>query len=190
MTTLNLQVTASTDDAWENAAGTVNTTGATIGTLSTGNMWGGFRFLNVTVPNAATINAGTQLQVYINSTSFDDLVCDVYAQAIDDAATFSTSANDISSRSLTTAKTSVNATAIGVGWYVISLTSVIQEIVNRAGWVSGNDIAIIIDALGGINFQCRTWDNDTTLAAKLDIDYTAAATSFVIPRRARTNIRM
>ena len=175
MTTLNLQVAASTDDAWQNAAGTVDTTAAIIGTLSTGNMWAGFRFNNVTVPQGATINTAT-LQLYLNTTANDDLVADFYCEAADDAGTFTTGASNISSRSRTTAKASVSATAIGVGWYsVTGLAAAVEEVTDRAGWASGNDLAIILDALAGISFQCRTWDFDTSLAAKLDIDYTAAS---------------
>ena len=173
MTTLNLQVAASADDAFENAASAMTLTGAAI-SLAAAGQWGGLRFLNVTVPNAATVNTAT-LQIYIASTSNDNVYLDAYGEDVDDAATFTTSAANISGRTLTTAKTPIGSSNVGAGWYSINVTSAVQEIINRAGWASGNDLAIILDALTSVDVQLRTWDHDTALAAKLDIDYTAAA---------------
>ena len=188
MTTLNLQVSASSDDAFENAASAMTLTGAAI-PLAAAGQWGGLRFLNVTVPNAATVNTAT-LQIYIASTSNDNVYLDAYGEDVDDAATFTTSAANISGRTLTTAKTTIGSSNVGAGWYSINVTSAVQEIINRAGWASGNALAIILDALTSVDVQLRTWDHDTSLAAKLVIDYTVAATGLVIPRRTRTYIRM
>lgn len=171
MTTLNLQVGASTDDAFENAAGTTTTNGAAIGALTTGNMWAGFRFQNVAAPQAASVSVAT-FSPYVNSTSTDDAVFDVYGEATDNAAAFAASANNVSGRSRGTQKTAVNATAVGVGFYAIDVTAVVQEIFNRPGWASNNALALIIDALAGVNFQCRAYDGNASEAAKLDITYT------------------
>lgn len=171
------QVSASADDAFENAAGTVTTNGAAIGALTTGNMWAGVRIQNVTIPNAATVSAPTPLEFYVNSTATDDLIFNVYAQAIDDAPTFTTGANDVSSRSRSTAFAAVSASAVGVGWYSVDVATVVHEIVNRPGWVSGNDIAFIVDGLAGVNFQFRAYDGNPAEAVKLTVTYTAASTA-------------
>ena len=172
MTTLNLQVSQSSDDAFENAVGTVTINGTSM-VFNNAGYWIGYRFQGVTIPNASTINTAT-LSYYVTSTTRDDNEQDVYGEDVDDAATFSTAASNISSRTLTTAKTTVSADSVGVGFYAVDVTAVIQEIINRAGWVSGNDLALLMDALTGVNLAPDTYDNSPTNAAKLDIDYTAS----------------
>lgn len=181
MTTINLQVSASSDDAFENAAGTVTINGTTM-VFNNASFWIGYRFLNVTIPQGATINSAN-LQYYVTSTTRDDNEQDVYCEDVDDAATFSASANNISSRALTTAKTTVSADSVGVGFYTVSITSAVQEVINRAGWVSGNDLAVIMDALTTPNLAPDTYDNSPTNAAKLDIDYTEVSTGQPITKR-------
>lgn len=172
MTTLNLQVSASSDDAIENASGSVTLTGTTM-VFNNAAFWIGYRFLSVTIPQGSTINSAT-LQYYVVNTSRDDNEHDVYGQAADNAGTFTTTTNDISSRTRTTAKVTVTADAVGVGFYsVTGLAGVVQEITDRAGWVSGNALALIMDALVTPNLGPDTWDNNPAQAAKLDIDYTA-----------------
>lgn len=172
MTTLNLQVSQSSDDAFENAVGTVTINGTSM-VFNNAGYWIGYRFQNVTIPNASTINTAT-LSYYVTSTTRDDNEQDVYGEDVDDAATFSTAASNISGRTLTTAKTTVSADSVGVGFYAVDVTAVVQEIINRAGWVSGNDLALLMDALTGVNLAPDTYDNSPTNAAKLDIDYTAS----------------
>lgn len=173
MTTINLQVSASSDDAFENNVGTVTTNGTSM-VFNNAGYWIGYRFLNVTIPQGATINSAN-LQYYVTSTTRDDNEQDVYCEDVDDSATFTTGASNISSRTLTTAKTTVSADSVGVGFYTVSITSAVQEVINRAGWVSGNDLSVIMDALTGVNLAPDTYDNSPTNAAKLDIDYTAAS---------------
>lgn len=136
--------------------------------------WIGYRFLNVTIPQGSTINSAT-LQYYVTSTTRDDNEQNVYCQADDNASTFTTGASNISSRTLTSANTSVTADSVGVGFYSVSITSAVQEVINRAGWASGNALAVIMDALTGVNLAPDTYDNSPTNAAKLNIDYTAAS---------------
>lgn len=181
MTVLNLQVSASSDDAFENNSGTMSLTGSTV-TFNNAGFWIGYRFLNVTIPNAATINTAT-LSYYVTSTTRDDNEQDVYGNDVDDAATFTTAANNISSRTLTTAKTTVSADSVGVGFYAVDVTAVVQEIINRAGWVSGNDLALIMDALTGVNLGLDMYDGTPANAAKLDIDYTEVSTGQPITKR-------
>lgn len=172
ITTLNLQVGASSDDAFENASGTVTINGTTM-VFNNASFWIGYRFTGVTIPQGSTINSAT-LQYYVTSTARDDNEHNVYCQAADNAGTFTTGTNDISSRTLTSANTSVTANSVGVGFYSVSITAAVQEVVNRAGWTSGNALAAIMDALTGVNLAPDTYDNSPTNAAKLDIDYTAS----------------
>lgn len=175
MTTLNLQVGASDRDAFENNVGVVSVNGTTI-ILNNAGAWVGFGFTGVTISPGDTINSAT-LQFYITTTSRDDNEEDVYGEAADNSAAFVASANNISNRSRTTEKVTVSADSVGVGFYsVTGLVSVIQAIIDRAGWANGNALSLILDGLTGVNIQPDTWDNNPSQAAKLDIDYTAAST--------------
>lgn len=179
MTTLNLQVAASSDDAREAATTVVTLTGTSIA-MSAGTIWAGLRFLNVTIPPGSTINTAV-IQLNVVDTSNDDPNFDIYGNDVDDATTFLAVNGDISGRARTTAKTTWTATGVGAGFVASpSIVTVIQEIVDRAGWASGNDIAIILDGLAAAAFQFVTFDSAAGNAAKLDIDYTAPAAGSIL----------
>ena len=185
MTTINLQVAASSDDAFQASDASITLNTATI-ILISGSQWAGVRWDGVTVPQAATIVSATA-QFYTPSTTEGDIVGDWYGEDVDDATTFAFGSNNISGRPRTTAKTTVNAAVGSVGWYSISVTSVVQEIVDRAGWSSGNALNLIFDVASGCNWRFRTWDfAGNAHGPKLDIDYTTGgATSQPMAARGR-----
>lgn len=174
MATYSASITASTDDA-DQASGTVDLTGTTINVNGTG-QYGGLRFTGVTIPQGATIDSAT-LDVEITSTTHDDPDLTIYAEATDDAATFTSSSNNISGRTSTTATVTWTATSIGAGVKTSpSIAGIIQEIVNRPGWVSGNDIAILMNGRSGASFfRIRTINAGSGSPAKLDITYTTSS---------------
>ena len=175
MPTLNLQVAASSDDAFENNTGVVSIGFANLLVIDAVDKWHGYRFTNVTIPKDSPI-ASAILQLMPTSTSDMPNIA-IRGQAIDDAPTFTTGANDISSRSLTTASVTWSSADLGADGLTFfsspDISSVIQEIVNRAGWVSGNDLVILYN--GGSDasrdFAVRGYDGTPAQAAKLDIVY-------------------
>ena len=173
MTTINLQVGASTDDA-EQSGTTVVLTGTSPDWDPS--LWRGYRFLNVTIAQGATIDAATA-QFNCNSATDNDVRSDIYCEATDDATTFTTGASDISNRSRTTTKGDWDADNLTQNAFATTSTLVgpVQEVINRAGWASGNDLNLIVETLTGSNASITHYDGGSTLAAKLDIDYTAAA---------------
>lgn len=137
---------------------------------------GGFRYTNVTIPAGATIESATT-DIYVITN--DDPNLNIYAEAVDNAVNFSTDA-DVTDRATTTASAQWTDTAIGTGFITSpDFTAVIQEIVDRGGWASGQSIVLLLkgrnDALG--LFRSRTWDDTTggqgTSAAKLDVQFCA-----------------
>ena len=178
MTTTTFQVGSGNDDGREPGSGTpiLNDASEIAMLTNSVNMFIALRFTNVTVPQGATINApGTTLEVYIVSTSYDDPDVDVYLEDADNSAALSTASNNLSGRSLTTAKVTWTATGVGAGWRSPgSLAAVVQEVTDRAGWASGNAMTVLLDSLSAANnLRIRPYEYDTTLAAKLTIDYTA-----------------
>lgn len=164
------RIIQSSDDGNELALGTVQIANTNMG-ASNANDWIATRFQNVTIPQGAVIRRAN-ITVFSLSAGTPDMVVDIYAEASDNAATLTTAANSISSRSRTVTKTTWNELGLSVGTHTSpDLSAPIQEIVNRAGWVSGNSIMLIWDGLTGCNIQLRTWDFDPTIAALLYIEY-------------------
>jgi hypothetical protein len=113
----------------------------------------GLRFRSVAVPQGATIVAAwVQLEVDETGTGSTALI--LRGEAQNDAAVFATATGNVSSRTRTTASVSWSP----AGWSPVgvagaaqrtpSLVPVIQEIVNRPGWVSGNALALIVTGTG------------------------------------------
>jgi len=168
MTTLNLQVGASSDDADEVSNGDMDLTSVNI-SLTDSDQWGGLRWNSVTVPQGAIVDVGT-VQLSIPDTDYDDVELDIYGEDEDDPGTFTTDSENISSRSRTTAKASKSASSVGTGWYSITVTDPVQEVVSRSGFAS-DDLVLILDSLTGITLRFKAYDASSSLAAKLDIDY-------------------
>ena len=186
MATFNTSVAASSDDARQSGgSGTMNLTGSTINSGAT-NTWIGLRFTNVTIPAGSTINSA---YISVRTTTEDDPDLDIYGEDTDDAATFTTTNNDISGRTLTTAKVNWTATNIGTATWCNSpdIATVIQEIIDRAGWSSGNDIAIILDTLSASGMIIRAYDGGTGDYPSITIDYTAPS-SGSNPKTARIRL--
>ena len=182
MTVLNLQVTASSDDAIEvwGAAPVLDDIAIQ---LSGADDFFGFRLLNATIPQGATINTAV-LSLYNLQAGDVTMRGIIYANDVDNAATFTTTDGNIEGRALTTANVVWSATFTFSAWNASpDIANVIQEIVDRVGWASGNALAILVKSTTGADATVRTWDNDTARGAKLDIDYTAAAGGIAPLRR-------
>ena len=144
---VSIAVAASADDARE--IDTVVTLTDTLLRLgSTGGGLAGFRFQAVPVANAATVS-----DVFIQFTAAGgntlDAVLRIHAEANDDAPTFTTTANDISDRTLTTAYVDWTPEAwdtaqADAATRTPDLSAVLQEVVNRAGWATGQAVVFVI----------------------------------------------
>jgi hypothetical protein len=88
------------------------------------------------------------LRLKVSAVSGSSWNMNVYAEASDDCATFS-SASRPSARPRTGAFTNWQP-ASSVGWKDVSVTSVVQEVVNRAGWAANNDLCIIVRDNNGV----------------------------------------
>jgi hypothetical protein len=158
------------------------------------------RFTNVTVPQGATItSASFSLKAQANyGPGSITIAYLVSAEASDDAPALTTSASSggslrISgapaptvSRPRTTAVSSVwNQNSVTAGTrYSIDVTSVVQEIVSRSGWASGNALLIIVDTdsttTQGEWQDYYSWDDATDRTnnpPQLSITYSSGAVS-------------
>ena len=102
----------------------------------------------------------------------------IFGKDADDAATFNSGSNNLSSRSMTSASvvwSNVEDWKKNQWHDTPGISAVIQEIVNRSGWADGNDLVILVrsDDLNGKRLAFSHDDNGNK-AAKLHIEYTTA----------------
>lgn len=145
----------------------------------------GLLYDNVTIPQGATItNAYIKFRSEDNSPSSSASV-KVYAEDVDNASTFSYTDDDITDRTKTTA----NVTWSIERWYTNSyyntddISSVIQEVINRSNWSSGNKLNIIIEPNSGSDRGAISRDNSSSSAPEIFITYTtgsAHANKFIV----------
>ncbi|HLE37045.1 MAG TPA: putative Ig domain-containing protein, partial [Candidatus Acidoferrales bacterium] len=152
--TIQVRVAASTDDAEQGATSTSLTSSDLELTVDgTFNQTVGLRFNNVTIPRAATIlEAWVQFKVDEVSSTATTLM--IQGEAADNAVTFASTAGNISSRPRTVAAVSWTPP----GWNTVgeagaaertpNIGAVIQAVVNRSGWASGNSVVVIITGDG------------------------------------------
>jgi hypothetical protein len=173
MTAWNGSPAASADDADETPAGNTAIGGTNLNCNSSF-PYNGLRFPNVTIPNGSTVSAATLTIVTVTN---DDPNLTITAEAIDDAPQFvgGTGNDNISARAVVGFPPAIawNASNVGIGSVVSpDFAALIQNIVNRAGWVSGNALALIlIDAGGGGQLRYRSFDHGSV--AVLNVTYTA-----------------
>jgi hypothetical protein len=112
------------------------------------------------------------VRVYIDSSAEGDADVTFAIQNSNNAPALSTVANNISSRSFL-ATTVAWTASLAAGWQDSpSLHTLVQEVVDLAGWAEGNSILFrLVDPDGG--FEFRQYDHPTagTYAARLLITY-------------------
>jgi len=136
----------------------------------------GARFQNIDIPNGATINSA-KLSIMNRLTETKIIDIDIYADNTDDAATFSTHA-DFIGRSLTTALVTwlpSSSWTSATRYEITGLENIVQEIINRAGWSTGNSIAFLLFGQGtsGQYIQIGSYDVSSSDVFQLEIDYTS-----------------
>lgn len=179
------RVSAAADDAVERSDNTNFTTNP-VSSFGVGNYYGrsgvagnpfwysGVRFQNIILPKNQIIESATlTLTPRVNFTINAESVS-IYANDADSAANFTTDA-DIIGRVVTTATVAWNVPTSNtqdVPFTSPDIKSVIQEIVDRAGWASGNAIMLILKpttGTAGDNADCYFYEDSSTKCALLTI---------------------
>ena len=153
--TLDARVSANSDDAEESAVGSVNVNNGDLEMVfdDGGNQTVGLRFNDINIPNNAVIvDAYLQFKADEKHSGVTNLI--IEAEDVDHAFTFNDVSGDISSRPRTAAAVAwtpdpwTTVGEIGLPQRTPNIASVIQEVVNRSGWVYGNSLAVIITGTG------------------------------------------
>lgn len=178
MVTFNTSISQGTDDATnsENPGAAYEGDQVTItlaGLIPIGGQRtvSGFRFQNVTVPQGATIT-----NAFI---TFDSLVgrrggqINVWGVDVDNSSTWAETTNEPKDATLTTATHNVTVDEI-IGFADVTCTDCVQEIVDRGGWSSGNNMSFIFEASSNNQwgvFAFEAIEVEAGVPAELTIEY-------------------
>jgi hypothetical protein len=150
-------ISSGTNDAQQASWGTVSRTNSDI-ELGIGSfnlpVTAGLRFTGVQIPKGATI-VDANVQFRADETGSGTTNLTIRAERADNSAPITTSAFNISNRPRTSASVAwappawPTVGASGPAQLTPNLASVIQEVVNRPGWVAGNALTVIVTGSSG-----------------------------------------
>lgn len=136
----------------------------------------GMRFQNIEIPQGANI-LSSYIEFTVDEGDTETTNLTFYGEDIDNAPTFVNVDGNITSRT---------KTSESVDWDNVpdwehaddthqtpDLSSIIQEIIDRDGWVSGNSIVIIVDGTG--ERTAESYDGTPSEAPLLVIEYTTGS---------------
>jgi hypothetical protein len=172
---LNVAVAAGADDA-EERSGSVSLTDLDLdlGFDGTTAQTVGLRFAGLAVPAGAIIDTAS-VQFTVDEVTSGTASLTVRGQAADNAPAFRAVATDVSSRTRTVANVVWAPGAwtkrglTGAAQQVTDLAPVVQEIVNRSGWASGNALALVVTGSG--TRSAASFERGAGKAAVLHIEW-------------------
>lgn len=176
MTTLDVRVAASADDANELSSGNVQVAVSTFN-VDQVNEWGAARF-SITIPDGATINVA-YLTLQFDNAAEDEPDLRFYAEDVASAAIYvaGTATFTISGRVRTTASVDWGSTDLGVGAHnTASLVSIIQELMGSYSYAAGAYMGLMWTSANGTATRDATvtfYDGNAATAPLLHIEYTA-----------------
>jgi hypothetical protein len=186
--TVDYTVGADSDDGWEfenssQCSYSGNYFGIIADSSASVRMRGAARFSAVIVAQGSTIDVAYVSVRPSNLAANDDVLCHIYCQAADNAATIVATAHNIMDRARTSNNVAWAVDNLGTGAYVNtpSIVSPVQDVISRAGFSSGNAVMVLFcpdstasKTMGPTDYHA--WG--AARAPKLHIEYTAASTGF------------
>jgi hypothetical protein len=188
--TQEVRVAASSDDAEESSSGYITLTSTDLELVQESSVQKvGIRFNTISIPKSSQIiNAYIQFQVDEVSSGTTNLT--FWGEAQDNAGTFTSYNFNVSSRVKTSSSISwspppwsVEGQA-GIDQRTPDISPIIQEIVNRADWMEGNSLVIIINGSGVRTAEA--YDGTRTGAPLLHIEYVLNSNNTPTPTYATT----
>ena len=176
VTVVEARPAASSDDAEEKTSGSVSLTSTDLELVVDGsaNQTVGIRFPSLSVPAGATVvRAWVQFTTDEATTGATNLT--IGAQAADNPATFASTSRSVSSRARTTASVAWTPPAWptkgqrGTDQQTPDLSPLLQQVLSRAGWASGNAVVIVISGTG--TRTASAFDKAATSAPVLHVEY-------------------
>jgi len=173
-TDFSKRIAASVDDGFIVSSWGYTGTTTVMGAAASSPYTAGYRFNSVTIPQGDTINSAT---IKLNPI-FDDsdsILTKIYGIDEDDTADFS---SDPTGRTKTTASVDWDFGPVTQDIIVTSpdISTIVKEIVDRGGWVSGNDMGFLVlddGSTSNNNISFDSYDGVPDSAALLNINYGA-----------------
>lgn len=174
------RISVGSDDAEQATSGTMYLTSSDLELVydsyqSAGNQQVGMRFTGLNIPKGATITSA-YIQFTCDETTTGATSLQIFAENTDNAATFTTAANNISGR----AKTSSSVAWSPASWTTVGqastaqrtpeLATLVQTVVNRTGYAATSAIAIIMTGTGAR--IAEAYEGSATQAPILYVTYT------------------
>ena len=139
----------------------------------------GMRFTNVAIPQGSTINSA-YIEFEVDETDTNNTRLRIFGQGADTTNQFELNSNKISTRTRTTATvdwTPPDWTSVNDIEQTVDIASIVEEIIMRPGWVSGNSLVVMIEPRSGCNnINCQrtatSHEENPGTAPLLVIDYT------------------
>jgi len=178
---LSIPISHSSDDAEERVSnGSISLTSSDLEIMhengsSSREQKIGLRFLNVEIPQGATIDSA-YIEFEVDQYHSGSVKVDIWGEDTSDPSRYSSS-NKITGRDKTSAKVDWDfstAPSRNSSLDTSSLSSLVQEIVNRSDWTSGNAMAFILEDDGSNSSNYReleSYDGESNNAPTLHVSY-------------------
>lgn len=184
-TTLSYRISASNNDSRGRTSGstndTLNDTNLPMAVSGSNNIITGFRFTNVQLPKNTTItSAYLELTAATNQAATSDL--DIAVHSADNSSVLCTGGGGCSKLKDRTASAAIDwnpvpAFTANVAYKTPDLTTLVQGIVNRSGWVAGNAMTFMIRGSGLREVIAFDHAQGGTAAARLVVRFSTNSTS-------------
>ncbi|HET9496674.1 MAG TPA: hypothetical protein VFR15_20795, partial [Chloroflexia bacterium] len=176
---LDSRVSASSDDAEQSASGSVSLSSSDLELVfDSSNQTVGMRFNGITIPQGTQI-LGAYIQFQTDEASTEVTSLTIAGEASDNASTFISSSGNISSRPRTEATVAWSpppwtaSGEAGADQQTPDLVDIVQEIVSRPGWASGNSLVIVVTGTG--RRTAEAFDGVAAAAPLLHVEYSTVA---------------
>lgn len=186
--TYTQRIIQSSDDAEENlSGGSVDLTSTDVEMTRDGGIFQavGLRFQDLPIPQGANITSA-YVQFQARETETGTRVVTIVGEDEDDSMTFSSLTNNITGRTPTTASVNWNIpdwdnNQQGADQRSPDIKSIIQEIVDRSGWLANNNIALIITGNNTSSSdpqrRADSYDNNPGVSPQLNVTWTTTSAS-------------
>lgn len=170
--TITQRIDASTDDVEEESNGNVQTTSED---MDLGGLDVGLRFNNIFLPQGADI-LSANIEFTARTSRTDPAAGRIYGESIDNSPTYVSGANDQVTDRINNRATSASVTwnnivnsTLNQTYLTPDIGNIVQEIVNRSGWQSGNAMSFMIEAITNRR-EYYSYNGDASRAPRLIID--------------------
>jgi hypothetical protein len=178
-TTVEMRISTSADDVEQGASGGVDLNSSDLELVTDGSdvQIVGLRFPGLAIPRGASIQSAW-IQFQTDETGSVATALTIQGEASDNAVPFTTGTNNVGARPRTSASVGWSPPAwntvgeAGAAQRTPELAGVVQQVVNRSGWTSGNAMVFLVTGSG--KRTAEAVDGDATGAPLLHVVFGGA----------------